>query len=186
MTRQAAIRLTLNILRPFAEAGGIYDDYKADEGFSDNDYEAMLAVLHQDDPASKMGPWSVFYEAEGDINRIGPFDTQDDARKAATKAHADAEFDISDQQVYLVGPDHRMMVLLEDDVGASPVTAADRPVSGRLYPHERKEIHMRKINIEVEAIVSLPVRVKLGLLFVPTTTPTWKPLSSSSLKAIGK
>ena len=28
MTRHEAIRLALNILRPFAEAGKIYDDYK--------------------------------------------------------------------------------------------------------------------------------------------------------------
>lgn len=116
MTRQAAIRLALNVLRPFAEAGSIYDDYKADEGFSDEDYEEMLTVLHRDDPASKAGPWSVFYEADGDIHRIGPFDTQDDARKAATKASANGEFDISDQQVYLVGPDHRMMALFEGDL----------------------------------------------------------------------
>ncbi len=33
MTRPEAIRLALNILKPFAEAGNIYDDYKADEGF---------------------------------------------------------------------------------------------------------------------------------------------------------
>ena len=30
MTRQEAIRLALNVLRPFAEAGNIYDDYQTD------------------------------------------------------------------------------------------------------------------------------------------------------------
>ena len=120
MTRQEAIRLALNVLRPFAEAGNIYDDYKTDEGFSDEQYEAMLAVLHADDPGSKEGPWSVFYEAEGNVYRIGPFDNQEVAELAATKAQADDEFDIHDQQVYLVGPDHRMFMLTEDDVGASP------------------------------------------------------------------
>ena len=120
MTRPEAIKLALNVLRPFAEAGNIYDDYKADEGFSDDQYEAMLAVLHADDPGSKEGPWSVFYEAEGNVYRIGPFDNQEVAELAATKAQAEGEFDIHDQQVYLVGPDHRMFMLTEDDVGASP------------------------------------------------------------------
>ena len=116
MTRPDAIKLALSILRPFAEAGSIYDDYKADEGFTDDDYEAMLAVLHADDPRSKEGPWSVFYEAEGNVNRIGPFDTQADAKQAAINAQAAGEFDIWDQQAYLVGPDHRMVVLSEEDV----------------------------------------------------------------------
>lgn len=116
MTRPEAIRLALNILKPFAEAGSIYDDYKSDEGFTDDDYDAMLAVLHNDDPASKEGPWSVFYEAEGNVYRIGPFDTQADAEQAAKNANAEGEYDINDQQVYLVGPDHRMFVLSEDDV----------------------------------------------------------------------
>lgn len=116
MTRQEAIRLALDILRPFAEAGNIYEDYKADEGFTDEQYEAMLAVLHADDPASKEGPWSVFYEAEGSVHRIGPFDNQDDAAQAARNAQVEGEFDINDQMVYLVGPDHRMFVLSEDDV----------------------------------------------------------------------
>lgn len=116
MTRQEAIRLALDILRPFAEAGNIYDDYKAHEVFTDEQFEAMLAILAADDPASKEGPWSVFYEVEGSVHRIGPFDNQDDARQAATTAQAESEFDINDQQVYLVGPDHRMILLSEDDV----------------------------------------------------------------------
>lgn len=116
MTRQDAIRLALHILRPFAEAGSIYDDLKTAEGFTDQHYEAMLAVLHADDPASKEGPWSVFYEAEGNVHRIGPFDNQHAAERAATSVQAQAEFDIHDQQVYLVGPDHRMFMLTEDDV----------------------------------------------------------------------
>ena len=125
MTRQDAIRLALDILRPFAEAGNIYDDYKADEGFTDEQYEAMLAVLRADDPASKEGPWSVFYEAEGSVHRIGPFDNQEDAAQAATDAQAQGEFDINDQQVYLVGPDHRMVVLSEEDVGGDKADEYD-------------------------------------------------------------
>lgn len=115
MTRPEAIKLALNILRPFAESG-LFADYQADEGFTDQQYEAMLAVLHADDPKSKEGPWSLFYEAEGSIYRIGPFDTQADAKQAAKNANAEGEFNINDQMVYLVGPDHRMIVLSEEDV----------------------------------------------------------------------
>ncbi len=116
MTRPEAIRLALNILRPFAEAGVIYDAYQTDEGFTDEQYEAMLAILHADDPRSKEGPWSALYESEGNIHRIGPFDNQDAAMQAAKNAQAQGEFDINDQMVYLVGPDHRMVVLSEEDV----------------------------------------------------------------------
>lgn len=116
MTRPEAIKLALAILRPFAEAGNIYEDYKIEEGFSDQQYEAMLDVLHADDPASKEGPWSVLYEAAGSVCRIGPFDTQDDAHQAAKNAQVEGEFDIWNQMVYLVGPAHQMVVLSEEDV----------------------------------------------------------------------
>lgn len=116
MTRQEAIRLALDILRPFAGAGSIYDDLKTAEGFTDQHYEAMVAVLHADDPASKDGPWSVFYEADGNVHRIDPFDNRHAAERAAHSPQAEGEFDIHDQQVCLVGPDHRMFMLTEDDV----------------------------------------------------------------------
>lgn len=45
MTRQRALQLALANLRPFAEGGQIYDDYQADGGFTDEEYDAMLAVL---------------------------------------------------------------------------------------------------------------------------------------------
>lgn len=116
MTRPEAIRLALNILMPFGEAGNIYQDYKIEEGFTDDQFEAMLAVLHADDPASKEGPWSVFFEGQGNIHRIGPFDTQADTEQAAKNANAEGEFDIWNQQVYLVAPDHRMIAMSEEDV----------------------------------------------------------------------
>jgi hypothetical protein len=65
---------------------------------------------------SSDGPWSVLYEAERNIYRIGPFDTQADAEQAAKNAQTEGEFNIWDQQVYLVGPLHQMIVLSEDDV----------------------------------------------------------------------
>jgi hypothetical protein len=45
MTNKEALTLALAVLRPFAEAGNIYDDYQAEEGFTDEQYEQMLAVL---------------------------------------------------------------------------------------------------------------------------------------------
>ena len=45
MTKKEALHLALAILEPFAEAGNIYDDYKADEGFTDEQYDNMLAEL---------------------------------------------------------------------------------------------------------------------------------------------
>ena len=50
------------------------------------------------------------------LDRIGPFDNHEAAEQAATSAQAKGKFDIHDQQVYLVGPDHRMIVLSEEDV----------------------------------------------------------------------
>ena len=65
---------------------------------------------------STEGPWSVLYEADGNIHRIGPFDTQADATQAAKDAQAEGEFDIWNQQAYLLGPDHRLIVFSEVDV----------------------------------------------------------------------
>lgn len=89
---------------------------------------------HQND-----GPWSVFYEAAGDIHGIGPFDGQEDAQEAATKAQADGEFDIHDQRVYLVGPDHRMIELAEGDVGGDEADESDAELAAD-YILERQEL----------------------------------------------
>jgi hypothetical protein len=45
MTTKDALHLALAILEPFGEAGNIYDDYKADEGFTDEQYAEMVATL---------------------------------------------------------------------------------------------------------------------------------------------
>lgn len=45
MTKKDTLHLALAILEPFAEAGNIYDDYKDDEGFTDEQYGDMLAEL---------------------------------------------------------------------------------------------------------------------------------------------
>lgn len=85
------------------------------------------------------GPWSVIYEADGDIHHVGPFDRREDAEDAATKAQAGGEFDIGDQQVYLVGPDHRMVRLTEDDVRSGEADESDAELAAD-YILERQEL----------------------------------------------
>lgn len=45
MTKRDALHLALAILRPFAEAGNIYTDYRDNEGFTDEQYDEMLEAL---------------------------------------------------------------------------------------------------------------------------------------------
>lgn len=85
------------------------------------------------------GPWSVFFQAEGDIHRIGPFDGREAAEGAAATAQADGEFDINDRQVFLVGPDHRMVRLTEDDVQGGDAGEYDAELAAD-YILERQEL----------------------------------------------
>lgn len=85
------------------------------------------------------GPWSVFYEAAGNIHCIGPFDSREDAEEAAAKAQAEGEFDIANQQVYLLGPDHRMIGLTEDDVKGGVTDEYDAELAAD-YILERQEL----------------------------------------------
>lgn len=56
--------------------------------------------------------WSILYTAPDDsagkIYNIGPFKTEKTAMKAAKKAQKSKEFDIHDQNVYLMSPKHTM------------------------------------------------------------------------------
>lgn len=61
--------------------------------------------------------FSVLYECEGVIHRIGPFTTEDEADAAAKKAQEEGEFDICDQRVYLLSPTHRMTEYSMGDLG---------------------------------------------------------------------
>lgn len=45
MTPKRALQLALNFLKPFQEAGSIYDDYIEEEGIDDEEYSEMLAAL---------------------------------------------------------------------------------------------------------------------------------------------
>lgn len=63
--------------------------------------------------------WSIFYECEGTVYQIGPFNGKNGEAKAmaaARKAQADGEVSIFDQRVYIMGPDHHMIELSESDL----------------------------------------------------------------------
>ena len=47
MNPQRALQLALNFLKPFREAGNIYDDYIAEEGITDGEYQEMLDALEK-------------------------------------------------------------------------------------------------------------------------------------------
>lgn len=68
-------------------------------------------------------------------------DCREDGEGAATKAQADGEFDIADQQVYLVGPDHRMIALTEGDVEGSETDEYDAELAAD-YILERQELEV--------------------------------------------
>lgn len=60
--------------------------------------------------------WSVVYaDSDGTVIQIGPKPSEDAALEAAKKAMADGDFDIQDQRVYLLHPNHRMVELCEED-----------------------------------------------------------------------
>lgn len=104
MTRDQATKLALSVLESFRE-NSAYEDYKADDvlPFTDEQYAEMLTVL------AKPGPFTIMYEMGGVVHRIGPFDTEAQADAAARKAQAHGEFDIDDQNVYLLDPSHRVI-----------------------------------------------------------------------------
>lgn len=130
MDRATAIKLALAILEPFKEAGNIYDDYKADEKFTNKQYDAMIAELKKD------GPWSIVYEAEGNVYHCGPWDTEAEAM-AWAKANnykgpdGESEFDINDQRVYLLHPDHRV-----EELSASDLDTNEVEVEGGVFTFE--------------------------------------------------
>jgi hypothetical protein len=64
----------------------------------------------------KVGSFTILYIADGAMQAIGPFDSDDLAMTGARKAQADGEFDINDQHVYLFPPDHRFVELTAADL----------------------------------------------------------------------
>jgi len=69
-------------------------------------------------PAEKTGPWSVVYAIDGQngVERLGPFPSEERATEAARAAQADGTFDVSDCEVYLLDPNHRMVAFSVDEL----------------------------------------------------------------------
>ena len=75
--------------------------------------------------------WSILYEADGQIFQLGPFESEAAAMQAAKDAQIQhpgtwedeegnldpGEFDVRDQNVYLIGPDHGLSNLTSTDLG---------------------------------------------------------------------
>jgi hypothetical protein len=59
---------------------------------------------------------SILYVADGQIHRLGPFDSEDKAFAAAVRASDAKEFDIEDQWVIYLGPQHQITELNADDL----------------------------------------------------------------------
>jgi len=113
MDRATALKLAASLLHSFGESS-LYDDYAEDEGFTVEQFDQMVAELR------KEGPFSIVYEADGKVFTVGPYDTEEDAiiwAKDHSGNGVDSEFDIHDQHVYILGPDHRMIELNAADLG---------------------------------------------------------------------
>jgi hypothetical protein len=66
--------------------------------------------------------WSILYIADGTIFLLGPFKTEQEALGSAKDAQAEGEFDILDQNVYLLCPNHQLIDLSEADLNAEKVS----------------------------------------------------------------
>lgn len=64
-------------------------------------------------------PYSVVYAVEGEIYKCGPFlsfeETIDYIRQHSGK-ESNAEFDLDEEYVYILTPDHRLMPVSSDDI----------------------------------------------------------------------
>lgn len=64
-------------------------------------------------------PYSVLYAHEGEIYRCGPFLSQEEAieyiREHST-GEINREFDLDEEYVYILAPDHRMILVGSEDL----------------------------------------------------------------------
>lgn len=60
----------------------------------------------------KPSPWSVLYTVKPGCDTclltLGPYPTEGEAIEAARAAQADGTFDVQDQRIYLIGPEHEL------------------------------------------------------------------------------
>lgn len=68
-------------------------------------------------------PYSVLYAVEGEIYKCGPFlnfnEAMDYIRKHSSEEF-NFEFDLDEEYVYILTPDHRLMSVSSDDLDAPP------------------------------------------------------------------
>ena len=64
-------------------------------------------------------PYSVLYAVDGEIYKSGPFlsfeEAMDYIRKHSNK-ELDCEFDLDEEYVYILTPDHRLIPVTSDDI----------------------------------------------------------------------
>jgi hypothetical protein len=64
-------------------------------------------------------PYSVLYAVDGEIYKSGPFlsfeETMDYIRKHSNKEF-NCEFDLDEEYVYIMTPDHRLMPVSSEDI----------------------------------------------------------------------
>lgn len=60
-------------------------------------------------------PYSVLYAVDGEIYKCGPFLNYEEAMDYIRK-FAGKEFNLDEQYVYIMTPDHRLISMTEDDV----------------------------------------------------------------------
>jgi hypothetical protein len=68
-------------------------------------------------------PYSVLYAHEGEIYKCGPFLNYNEAMDYI-REHSTGEmneFDLDEEYVYILTPDHRLMSVSSDDLDAPPV-----------------------------------------------------------------
>ena len=63
-------------------------------------------------------PYSVLYANKGEIYNCGPFASESEAVDYI-RGHS-GEFDLDEQYVYILTPDHRLISITSDDLGSSP------------------------------------------------------------------
>ena len=86
-------------------------------------YEQKPHLMPAESQCEPYRPWSILYSREGEIYNCGPFATEDSAmawandnRYQGADGDQDAfEFDLDDEHVYLLGPDHRIQELSNSD-----------------------------------------------------------------------
>jgi hypothetical protein len=69
-------------------------------------------------------PYSVLYAHEGEIYKCGPFLSHNEAMdyiREHSTGETNREFDLDDEYVYVLTPDHRLLPVGSDDLDAPPV-----------------------------------------------------------------